>query len=804
MVALLCNCLKLNGRCSHKPQRVEGLWSAQPRRRAIAIAAAEFSTLVLAMPPTVNSGESSIALLPVNTIYGWGHGNHSPMRVALPDNMSTPSSVQNSRSTLYARSVCINPIAIAQAKYHSVAITACGCVYTWGLHSESLGIEKSPGGRIRKNSADSWATSENKRPANHQSSVISSPQLVVDMLPENGGGQAVAVSASESHSAVVTSDGHLYTFGSSHGNGVLGHKGVRWQPNPRKVKRVHRAVCVSAAKEHTVILMGTHFPKLDRHQSAELAVDGYGYHQPLTLQDSASIEISRNVDMFNVISIALFAYRLNCRPLINFCEEFVSKNLDGVLAVGIKNDFSTFLTSRALVDVTRNNECDGLFHPLLYRLANSKTWMEEGTMLFEEYSGSWEKKAKRTKRAERSAGICKAISSAKTVKKQIVADEETLREQKCETSDAEEMEEQVQVPKKLFHEKPKGKPSGNASKFHCAACGVSCPDNDSYTLHVNGRRHRNHLMHVKAEEERAVVENIHSMKRMTLMEDSLRYQQIHEKTTAGKQRGAWGAPKAATTSMATPSSDQRTRSTSFHDILNEEQKRLSTHPGITHGMLLTPASAKKMSLSAKSPSVAYAKKSSHIQSPGPTLTLSAFMAKKNEPKQDPMGSVGASWGAKPVKNNGASWSAKATSKALQKQHQTLLKMKSFSEIQQEEETMRSNEDHMCHIKGDWFVQQRERAAGLRDIQQKEKEEREMQELIEEQKQIEIEIMKQLKQENDVKKKGRRDRKLKDKPDNCNSKQKTPQNGKPGNANSKKKNTQNGKTKKKRAHQQKQE
>ena len=62
--------------------------------------------------------------------------------------------------------------------------------------------------------------------------------------------------------AVVTADGHLYTWGSCYGNDALGHKGVRWQPSPRKVKRVHRAVGVSSAKEHTALLIGTSFPAL--------------------------------------------------------------------------------------------------------------------------------------------------------------------------------------------------------------------------------------------------------------------------------------------------------------------------------------------------------------------------------------------------------------------------------------------------------------------------------------------------------------------------------------------------------------
>ena len=182
--------------------------------------------------------------------------------------------------------ICINPIAIACAKYHNVAITKDGKVYTWGLHSDSLGVPQQASSTKQKSRSNSVSSS----------SMISSPQLVTGMLPENGGGNAVAVSASESHTAIVTSDGHVFNWGESEGKDVLGHKGVRWQPIPRKVKRVHRAVAVAAGKEHTVMLIGTTFPPLPNVNSAEGA---------LSLQHSAAIEISRNVDLFNVLPLAL-------------------------------------------------------------------------------------------------------------------------------------------------------------------------------------------------------------------------------------------------------------------------------------------------------------------------------------------------------------------------------------------------------------------------------------------------------------------------------------------------------------------
>ena len=153
------------------------------------------------MPPIVSAGakrEPSLASLPVNTIYGWGHGNHSPMRVVFPTGNNSFAS-QSGSSNVYLRMICINPTAIACAKYHNVAITKDGKVYTWGLHSDSLGV-------FQHDSYSKQKPRSNSVSGLSSSSVISSPQLVTGMLAENGGGNAVAVSASDSHTAIVTSD----------------------------------------------------------------------------------------------------------------------------------------------------------------------------------------------------------------------------------------------------------------------------------------------------------------------------------------------------------------------------------------------------------------------------------------------------------------------------------------------------------------------------------------------------------------------------------------------------------------------
>ncbi|EJK54183.1 hypothetical protein THAOC_26252 [Thalassiosira oceanica] len=229
-----------SGKACCRPQRVEYLWSGPTRRRAVAVSAAEFSTLVLVLPPVLSSAGAasaadgaSLASLPVNAVYGWGHGCHVPMRTVFPPGTtSTPSSSGHPAG----RPGCVDPVAVSCARYHNVAIAGDGRVYTWGLHEESLGVERrgrggSGGGpsnlKSLKSGGDDWEVADG---SSHQQgrggggSAVSSPQLVVGLLPENGGGRAVSVSASESHTAVVTDDGRLWTWGTSHGSSVLGHK----------------------------------------------------------------------------------------------------------------------------------------------------------------------------------------------------------------------------------------------------------------------------------------------------------------------------------------------------------------------------------------------------------------------------------------------------------------------------------------------------------------------------------------------------------------------------------------------------
>lgn len=301
--------LALNRRSgAHKVQRVEALWNPTGRKKVVSVAAADQATLVLALP----SGSG----IPVNSVYSWGHGSHVPTKVHFDASLRVNH-----------RNHPVNPVAIACAKFHNVAMSADGLVYTWGLHAEPLGT------------ATRCASTQ--------------PQLVTGMLPENGGGIAVAVSASENHTAVLTDTGALYTWGATTGTDVLGHAGVRWQEEPKRVEGVCRAVSVSAAREHTVLLVGTSFPPLPKHDES-------------SLEKMVVRTVAENIDLFNVLPSLVVAERTASMRLIDYCFDFISRNIDSVMNVAQRSVLDCFLDEQLMTCLlSERGERDAIFHPLL-------------------------------------------------------------------------------------------------------------------------------------------------------------------------------------------------------------------------------------------------------------------------------------------------------------------------------------------------------------------------------------------------------------------------------------------------------
>ena len=432
--------------CDSTPSRVDALWGfsnsasimsvgksgggrKDTRIIATAVAASERSTLVLAMEARSSRINKRTTK---NLVYGWGHGSNVPSKVdfptqttkAEPENTfgSATSSITTVATTTKVTEISNligqpvpDPIAIACARHHNAAIMADGRVYTWGLHSEQLGCGGGGGGT---------------KSTSYSSMVIASPRLVEGMLPRNGGGKAVAVSASESHTAVVTEHGHLYTWGAASQDGTLGHAKRSWQPVPRRVPGIHRVVGLAVAREHTALLVATTFPSLP------CFVDRYHCHgswpprlspprlspqrqprsqsqsqsqpqtqpqpqpqiqkqtqtqpqiqtSPLLLHDISTLAVASNIDIFNVLPVLVVALRMRCDSLVGYCEDFVALNLDGILSLGKKRDLESYLNEAVSGGVDDNtiihadeyynsDNCndvrDGVMHPLIKSLGSA-------------------------------------------------------------------------------------------------------------------------------------------------------------------------------------------------------------------------------------------------------------------------------------------------------------------------------------------------------------------------------------------------------------------------------------------------
>ena len=445
----------------------------------------------------------------------------------------------------------------------------------------------------------------------------------------------------------------------------------------------------------------------------------------------------------------------------------------------MKNDVDAFLSSRTIVG-TSDYEHDGMFHPSLHLMVNMKCWVYSGRALLKQYESTIAPPAKKVKK--NAVGERKPPFSQKEEEDKpngidqrkmdaiinITSKEDTSKNNEIiaptNLKKAPENEPEVDHPPLL----PIPTARGN---YHCDLCGISCPDSDSYTFHIHGRKHRNRQMHAKAAEEKSVAESMMAMKRMQLVEkggdDHARIASDRGTKQNDKSSIAWGAQHANFSGGLAPMTPQKGKS--FQDILKEEQKNMTVsaasrktggsapYVGTKSPVSLSPAKTNSVLLSSSAEG-RYSKNSPlSAHASGVSPTLGSFLAKKAEPKHDGVSSIGASWGATPVRkatNSNLNWGIKQpASKPSPITTQSPQKMRSFSEIQKEEEALRNNEDHMCRIDGNqWFVQQRERAASIGEIQQKEQQEQEMLDLIEEQKQIEMAIMKSIEEEKAAKKK----------------------------------------------------
>jgi len=294
------------------------------------VCASRCSTLVLARLRYNTSTRGK-----VNDVFQWGHGSYNPTRVQFlkptPD-ISTHIGVGCKWSG--ASDHRANVTRVSAGYHHFVAMDgSSGCVFTWGLGAVQLGHGRK------------------------EQSHLSSPQLLRSLLPENGGGKVVDVSAAGDRTCVVTSSGDVYTWGFSAETGVLGHGEGKYQPVPKRIVGIKRAVKVSASVDHTLVLTVASVPPLPHSNSAFQAqtagssatedvvcendsiVDSSNRatHSPLRLKQLCEQTIARSVNRRNVIDVLSVAEHFDAQQLALFCVNFILRNLDAILAQHVRS-----------------------------------------------------------------------------------------------------------------------------------------------------------------------------------------------------------------------------------------------------------------------------------------------------------------------------------------------------------------------------------------------------------------------------------------------------------------------------------
>ncbi|CAN7107912.1 unnamed protein product [Brassica rapa subsp. narinosa] len=157
-------------------------------------------------------------------VFSWGNGANYQLGTGNQDVQKLPGRV-DSLHGCFIKSV-------SAAKFHSVAISSHGEVYTWGFGR---------GGRLGHPEFDIHSG---------QAAVIT-PRKVISGL---GTRRVKAVAAAKHHTVIATETGDVLTWGSNR-EGQLGYTSVDTQATPRKVTSLKaKIVAVSAANKHTAVV----------------------------------------------------------------------------------------------------------------------------------------------------------------------------------------------------------------------------------------------------------------------------------------------------------------------------------------------------------------------------------------------------------------------------------------------------------------------------------------------------------------------------------------------------------------------
>ncbi|XP_062005201.1 uncharacterized protein LOC133722332 [Rosa rugosa] len=171
----------------------------------------------------LGSGRTSVT----TEVFSWGSGTNYQLGTGNAHIQKLPCKVDALHDSVIKF--------ISAAKFHSVAVTARGEVYTWGFGR---------GGRLGHPDFDIHSG---------QAAVIT-PRQVTSGL---GSRRVKAVAAAKHHTVIATDVGEVFTWGSNR-EGQLGYTSVDTQPTPRRVSSLRsKVVAVAAANKHTAVVSDT-------------------------------------------------------------------------------------------------------------------------------------------------------------------------------------------------------------------------------------------------------------------------------------------------------------------------------------------------------------------------------------------------------------------------------------------------------------------------------------------------------------------------------------------------------------------
>ncbi|KAL6647001.1 hypothetical protein ACP70R_014441 [Stipagrostis hirtigluma subsp. patula] len=179
---------------------------------------------LLSCPVSQVNGDSLDAV--ATEVFSWGSGTNYQLGTGNAHIQKLPCKVDALHGS-YIKTV-------AASKFHSVAVSSDGELYTWGFGR---------GGRLGHPDIHSGQTT----------AVITPRQVTVGL----GRKRVNVIAAAKHHTVIATDAGELFTWGSNR-EGQLGYPSVDTQPTPRRVSSLkQRIVAVAAANKHSAAVAET-------------------------------------------------------------------------------------------------------------------------------------------------------------------------------------------------------------------------------------------------------------------------------------------------------------------------------------------------------------------------------------------------------------------------------------------------------------------------------------------------------------------------------------------------------------------